>query len=212
MNARRGHVLLELVVAIAIFAVLAALAYGALDSVVRTRAGLDAATVRLKALQLGVSALERDLRAAIARPVRGPYGETRPALQGTAEAIELTHHQYASPVAGSTRAALGRATWTLDQESLVRSYWATLDRAPDARPILRELIDDCTGLRLRYLDAGGAWRDAWPARDGPDSAPDRLPRAVEFRIVLRDAGEFRRIVELPDGPAPPTAPGTGGAP
>ena len=209
MNARRGYVLLELVVAIAIFAVLAVLAYGSLDSIVRTRAGLDEAGTRLRALQLGVSAFERDLRAATARPVRGLYGETLPALQGTAEALELTHHEYASPVAGSARAALARATWTLEGEVLVRSGWATLDRAPDARPLRRELLDDCTRLRLRYLDAGGAWRDAWPPRDGAESAPDRLPRAVEFRVVLRDAGEIRRVVELADGPLPPAGPGAG---
>ncbi len=213
MNARRGYALLEMVVAIAIFAVLAALAYGALDSVVRTRAGLDASAARLKALQLGVSAFERDLRAAFARPVRGLYGETLPALAGAAEGIELTHHQYASPVAGSARAALARTTWAVDGEVLVRSGWAALDRAPDSRPIRRELVADCTRLRLRYLDAGGGWRDAWPPRDGPESAPDRLPRAVEFRMTLRDAGEIRRVIELPDGsPARAPQPGAPGPP
>ena len=60
----RGFALFELLVAMAIFSVLAALAYGGLSSVARTRGELEASGARLKALQLGVAQLGRQLRQA----------------------------------------------------------------------------------------------------------------------------------------------------
>mgnify|MGYP003462655442 CR=1 FL=1 len=76
----RGFALFELLVAMAIFSVLAALAYGGLSSVARTRGELEASGARLKALQLGVAQIGRQLRQAAVRPVRGSYGESLPAL------------------------------------------------------------------------------------------------------------------------------------
>ena len=62
------------------------------------------------------------------------------------------------------------------------------------------------------LDSGRTWRDEWPPRSGPDAAPDRLPRAVEFRFELGDLGPIQRLVELPDPPLPPGSGGLGGQP
>jgi general secretion pathway protein J len=208
---RRGFALFELLVALAIFSVLATMAYGGLSSVARTRAGLEASGARLKALQLGVAQLGRQLRQAAARPVRGSYGESLPAMVGTAATLELSHRDYASP-AQPQRAALMRSSWSLDQERVVRDDWPVLDRVGSTRAVRRVVLEDCTQLRLRYLDGGGEWRDQWPPRSGPDAAPDRLPRAVEFRFELADLGPIVRMVELADAPLPPATGGSGGEP
>jgi type II secretion system protein J len=61
------------------------------------------------------------------------------------------------------------------------------------------MLADVEALTLRYLDAGGGWRDEWPPRAGADARSDVLPRAVEFRLRLADLGEITRVVELPEG-------------
>ena len=205
----RGFALFELLVAMAIFSVLAALGYGGLSSVARTRGELEASGARLKALQLGVAQIGRQLRQAAVRPVRGSYGESLPALSGTATTLELSHRDYASPVQ-PYRAALMRSSWSLDQDRIVRDDWPVLDRAASTRPVRRVVLEDASLLRLRYLDSGRTWRDEWPPRSGPDAAPDRLPRAVEFRFELGDLGPIQRLVELPDPPLPPGSGGLGG--
>ncbi|HNR91411.1 MAG TPA: type II secretion system protein GspJ, partial [Dokdonella sp.] len=53
-----------------------------------------------------------------------------------------------------------------------------------------------TSLRLRYLGDGNQWHDAWPPRD---IAAETLPRAVEWRLLVEDFGELRRIVILSSG-------------
>ncbi len=198
MRRARGYVLLELLVAVAIFAVLAALAWGGLDAVVRTRVVTDAAAARLAAVQRSVGVLERDLREAVARPVRGPAGERRPALIGGASTLELTHASFIS-LSVPRSAALARSRWAYDGGRLLRGVDPVLDRAPGPLPAPVAMLEAVESFTLRYLDPSGTWRDEWPVRTVPPLPADALPRAVEFRLQLGDLGEITRLVELAEG-------------
>jgi general secretion pathway protein J len=193
----RGFSLLEVLVAVAIFAVLAALAYGGLDAVARSRAQVDEASARLAALQSAVGGLERALRDALPRPARGAGGEVLPALTGGPASLEFTHAAFASP-ATEASAQLGRSGWLLDAGALRRVRWPVVDRASSTPPSTGAVLDDLVRLRLRYLDREARWRDSWPPRDGPQADVAALPAVVEFTLVGDDFGEIVRRVALVD--------------
>lgn len=198
----RGFSLVEVLVAVAIFAVLSAMTWSGLSTIMRSRAALEEAGERLHRLQLVVAMVERDARQAVARPVRGANGEVLPALMGTTTALELTHGAFARPDA-EARAAIARSTWSLDAKGVRRGTFAVLDRASSTAPASRVLLDDVDELRFRYLAADGNWRDSWPPRDGPARDDALLPRALEVRISAADLGDVVRLLELPDGEPPP---------
>lgn len=195
----RGFSLVELLVALAVFATMAALAYGGLDSVARTRAELGRQQDAFRDLMRGVGLIERDLRQAIARPVRGNYGEPLPALMGTSGHIEFTRTGFANPQA-EPRSNLERVLYEFDDDALKRGTFPVLDRAPATAPKLATLRRNVETFRLRYLDASNRWGDTWPPlQETAAGAPDlltQLPRAVEFRLGTRDYGEVAGIVEL----------------
>ena len=208
-----GFSLIELLVALAIFATMAALAYGGLDSIVRARADLGHEQAAFRSLMRSVTLLERDLRQAAARPVRGSYGETLPAFIGGPDRFESTRIGFANPQA-ETRSNLERVFYALDGGSLVRGAYAVLDRAPGSSPSAAKLRDGVRTLRLRYLDDGNRWSDSWPplpTTNAPNNLPP-LPRAVEFRIDTADYGEITRVVELispwPSAAVEATGPGS----
>ena len=204
MRRALGFSLLELLVALAVFAALAAAAYGGLASIARTRGALAVEQDRLAAIMRSVSALERDLRQAIARPVLPNAGVVPlPALVGGSDALELTRLGHANPLA-EPRSHLERVAWAADRGTLRRGRWLVLDRAPDSAPQWRDLLERAGELRLRYLGDDGAWHANWPPR-GADAT--LLPRAVEFRFTPQGLGEIRRIVELPSTPRAPATPG-----
>jgi general secretion pathway protein J len=196
---RHGFSLIELLVALAVFATMAALAYGGLDSVARTRAELGRQQDAFRDLMRGVGLIERDLRQAIARPVRGNYGEPLPALMGNSGQIEFTRTGFANPQA-EPRSNLERVLYEFDDDALKRGVFPVLDRAPATAPKLVTLRGNVDTFRLRYLDASNRWGDTWPPlRQADAGAPDllaQLPRAVEFRIGTRDYGEVTGVVEL----------------
>lgn len=191
----------------AVFAALAAVAYGGLAQIARTRAALAEQQDRFAAVTRAVAVLERDLRQAVSRPVLGNGGrEPLPALAGASSAIELTRLGYANPRA-EARSHLERVAYALDGAALRRGRWLVLDRAAGSALVATALLDRVGEFRLRYLGCDGAWREAWPPASAPDCAGagvdrrDLLPRAVEFRFVPAGLGEIRRLVELPSTPA-----------
>lgn len=189
-----GFSLIELLVALAVFAAMAALAYGGLNSVVRTRAELGRQQAAFDGLMRSVAVLERDLRQAAARPVRGNYGEPQPAFAGLPDRIEFTRAGFANPQA-EQRSNLERVAYALDGGALERGVWLALDRAPGSKAQVTSLRDHVEAFRLRYLDASNRWSDNWPPRE-TDAIPAALPRAVEFRIRTPDYGEITRVIEL----------------
>jgi len=210
--AAEGFSLVELLVALAVFAALAAAAYGGLAAIARTRGALAAQQDRFAAIGRAVSSLERDLRQAVARPVLGGDGLTlQPALIGGGDTLELSRLGYANPLAES-RSNVERVAYTDERGTLRRGRYLVLDRAPNSLPLQRDLLARAGELRFRYYGCDGAWRDAWPPRDvlacQADAVPNgQLPRAVEFRFAPDGFGEIRRIVELPSPlPAKAAAP------
>lgn len=221
-----GFSLIELLVALAVFAALAAAAYGGLAAIARTRGALAAQQDRFAAIGRTVASLERDLRQAVARPVIGNDDAPQPALVGSSGAIELSRLGYANPLAES-RSNVERVVYTDERGTVRRGRYAVLDRAPNSLPLQRDLLARAGELHFRYYGCDGAWRDAWPPREplacqADASAQGQMPRAIEFRFAPEGLGEIRRIVELPspiparavaapgddDGDAPP--PGHGG--
>lgn len=197
-----GFSLIELLVALAVFAALAAAAYGGLAAIARTRGALAVQQDRFAALGRTVSALERDLRQAVARPVLGNDGVEQPALVGSADGIELSRLGYANPLA-EPRSNVERVVYTSERGTLRRGRYAALDRAPNSLPLQRELLVRAGELHLRYYGCDRIWREAWPPREPlacqvpATSSSAQLPRAVEFRFSPPDLGEIRRVVELP---------------
>ncbi len=205
-----GFTLLELLVALALFAVIAALSYGGLASMVRNHGHLAAQSERLAALQLTVGLIERDLRQAVVRPIRDRMGENRPTLVGQSRSIELSALNAVSPLVVA-RPTVVRVGYSLRERHLQRQSYAVLDRAPDTRAIDKNLLDEVDDFTLRYLNREQQWLDFWPAPRPGSPDLEALPLAVELRLRLADYGTIRRVIALPDPIVPPNGP-TGVAP
>jgi len=189
-----GFSLVELLVALAVFATMAAIAWGGLNSVVQTRGALVREEDALRSLMASVDGMRRDLRQAVARPVRGNYGEIVPAFLGSSDRFEFTRLGFANPQA-ELRSNLERTGYALDGKRLMRAIYPVLDRAPGTQPGTRVMREQVNSLRLRYLDAESRWVGAWPEPTASERDPV-LPRAVEIRLDTPDYGEITRIVEL----------------
>jgi general secretion pathway protein J len=185
-------------VAVAIFALAAALAYGGLDAVVRARAQLDAENDRLGQVQFAFGLIERDVRGVVARGVRDGYGAPLPPLFGTRDRIELTRQQGASMLP-LPRAQLERVSYRVQDHALQRLRYRVLDRTPASTPREDALLDRVESLQIAYLTRDGRELAQWPAPRASDDAP---PRAVTITLRLADYGELRRVLELPDEAAP----------
>lgn len=200
MRRAAGFTLLELLIAIAIFALLGLGTYRMLDSVLRSDASTREHELQLRELVRAMAAFERDLSQAAPRPVRDPFGEPRPAMlgeEGEAPALELSRLGWRNPL-GRPRAGLQRVRWQLSGEQWQRHYWNVLDQAQDSLPQVQQALEGVTRLQLRYLDGDGAWLASWPPEGGGEKSLQTLPQALELVLEHRRHGELRRLLRLPD--------------
>lgn len=198
----RGFTLLELLIALSIFAVMAAMAYGGLSSVIEARTQVDARLERTQRLQQSVHRLQSDLEQTAARGVRDGFGDPRPALATEPDAgLSFTRHGWRNPL-NEPRSHLQRVRYRLDEEGrLIRHHWRVLDRAQDSAPVETVLLEDVQRMEWRFLDADREWRDHWPPATGAaqPSTPreTRLPLAAELHLTTEDRGEMRLLFAIP---------------
>ena len=187
----RGFTLLELLVAVAIFAVVASLAWGGLDAIVRSRRVLDDEATQLATLQRAFGRFDRDLTAALPRPIRNERGEVEPALAGDAQRFDVST---LSAVGGAVMTpTLQRVSWNCADDQLHRTHWAAPDRTFATAKREQVLLDKVTDCRLRYLAQDGTRNEHWPL---PEMPANVLPRGIEFAFNLDGRGEFLRVIEL----------------
>ena len=166
MKDERGFTLIEMLVALSLFAAIAAIGVGLLRSSVDTQ---DAVQTRLKAMG-GVNRLRavmaNDLAQAVQRSTRGPAGEAVPAFTGSATGFALVHGG-AVALDGSPRPAVERVAYALVGDEWRRATQPMLDGA--ALTAGDRLLGDVAGFSKTF--------------EGSAADPgDRLPRAVEVRV------------------------------
>jgi len=80
---QRGFTLLEVIIVVLIFAIMSAMAYGGLNSVLKTRVAVEASMQRTADLQRAYMRMRSDFQNLAMRPIRDNFGDTQPALLGS---------------------------------------------------------------------------------------------------------------------------------
>lgn len=211
----RGFTLLELIVVIGIFAIFATMAYGGLDSVLKTRVHVEQALTRTEDYDRAYLRLRTDFQDAATRSVRDANGEP---LAGFAfdtynRRVEFTRNGWQNLLSlprstlervsyflddaqpEGSRAAPGR----LDDKHLVRRSWLVLDRAPQTKSVDVTLLDHVEDLNWRFLDASNVWQDSWPGNSGTVAASAATlepPIAIEVKLRTKDWGDLRFLFRV----------------
>jgi len=196
----RGFTLLELLVAIAIFAIMGSLAMSGYVELARQSEYAEQRLERVREVQRAMQTLGQDLGQIEPRPIREPLGEARmPAvLAGDAAEYRLQFTRAGwSNTGGLARPTLQRVGYRVDQDGLWRDHWNTLDRTLSVEPARTRLLGGVRSVRFRFMTAQRSWVERWPVNEGLPGADDRLrPAAVEVIIELEDWGEIRRVIEV----------------
>jgi general secretion pathway protein J len=193
---QQGFTLLELLIASIIFAIMALMAYGGLDNVIRNSQSSQQALSRLQQIQHCISVLNRDFSQIIKRNIRDEYGNKQAYLSTASDLdklVEFTRGGRVNP-ANLLRSSLMRIAYQLEEEQLIRLQWAQLDRAPGLEPKQSVLINDVEEVTLRFLDKDGEWHEQWPSISSGAGANELI--AIEIILQLKDWGDIRRLYAM----------------
>jgi len=188
-----GLTLIELMVAVALLALLTVMAYRGLDSMMRADERTIIESERWRATALLLERFGADVSQPARRPVRDQAGTSLPAWWGRA----LTEPDGADAQFEFSRKSPSgrddaRLAYRLRRGNVELLVWRVLDRAPSSGAEVYPLLENVRALRVRHLDAQGVWQDQWPLSDA-----EPLPRAVSIELMLADGSAVKRVFALP---------------
>ncbi|MGB5411972.1 MAG: type II secretion system minor pseudopilin GspJ, partial [Woeseiaceae bacterium] len=164
LRRRNGFTLIEVLVALALFGILSALAFMTVSQTLANSDMLNERMDRLQAIQRTIRFLSSDLMQAAPRPVRDELGQTQMnALRSdllSGFALEVSHGGWSNP-AGLPRGTLQRSAYRIEDEQLVRLHWNVMDRTYGNEPLVTVLLENVEGLNFRFLQVGDEWTEQW---------------------------------------------------
>lgn len=176
MNRQDGFTLLELVIALAIFALLGLASWGLFDGVVRMQQGTTAHEREFRRLQRAVAVIERDLLHVTEQPVVLERGQLQ---------LQRSHWRNPLDLPRSERKTL---TYRLDNGVLWRESLGEGTPIPQRQ----KLLGDVRQLSWRLFDRQTGWRD-----QGLPAQATNAPLAVELQVSVGRFEAIRRVLLLP---------------
>lgn len=180
MQKQRGFTLIEMMLALAIFALLGLMGYQILQGVMRNGELTREHVTRLEEMQRLFSLLDRDISHAMIPAQDETISGTRPAfISNRPEALlQLTRRNATLPGSTLPRSTLQAIRWRLADQQLIRE--TVEDNAITAR------FNGIEKVTLRYWSAG-RWLPQWRAAFS-------LPQAIEVTLNTAHYGKLSRVI------------------
>ncbi|AEG09492.1 MULTISPECIES: type II secretion system minor pseudopilin GspJ [Shewanella] len=201
-SVQRGFTLLEMLIAIAIFAMIGLASNAVLSTVLTNDEVTRAFSTRLKALQQGFGAIERDLAQMVARTPRlleGGRGSTvfqtgNDILDSESEALVFYRLGWLNPDGLLPRGSLQSVAYVVHEGRLERWYFPYPEPEFGAEPIKTVVIDKVLSVEYSFF-----MDDKWERK----VEATKLPKAIAMEIEIEGLGKIQRKFLLPLGAAAP---------
>lgn len=198
MNKNQGFTLIEILIALTVFAIIASITSSTLYYAFNTRTRVNEQSQRLSTLQLAVSLLQQDVSQTVERAIRGNDLRLFPIFVGRSQYMEFTRDGNVNPGGFEQRSTLKRVAYICQNGALKRRTWERLDsvnRNNYEDKLLIDNLDDCHfGFLNQNLEVFPEWRaDAV----NQDQNKESLPKAIQLNLKLHDSGELNLLFIIP---------------
>lgn len=189
--------MIELLVALVIFAVISALGYRSLSTLIQTKARVDAENMRWREVMHFFNRLDMDLHKHVNRTTRlerdiKPPWEGKAYLHGSDDA-QLIFSRLGAPEQFGWLLDTQRIGYRFYAGNIERLVWPALDIERDQKPSVYKVLTGVKAMSIRYLQhKSRAWISHWPTQDKQEV----IPKAVHIELTLKTGEKLNRIFYL----------------
>jgi len=193
MNKKQlGFTLLEVLVAIGVFSMVAMVSYTTLDTYLDQRERLTVHYGKLERLQRLFILLERDIQFVAGRKVRDGGDDLQAAILSKNNDALITMTVAQADLQSATGVSLKRVQWRLEGKELIRAQWDILDQRGNLEPAELLVNDEIEDIEFNYmLQSSNQSMDVKSRLDGDD-----FPNGIELIIKLSSGERYRRVFAI----------------
>ncbi|WP_089137716.1 type II secretion system minor pseudopilin GspJ [Vibrio rumoiensis] len=197
----KGFTLIEVMVAIMVFASLSIAAYQVVNQVQRSNQLSAEKTARLQDMQRAMIIMDSDFRQMVARSFKGRANATgnrvlysdEYLLDSQSHGILFTRLGWQNPQQAFPRGEIVKVGYRVVGNQLERVWWRYPDTPEGQEPLHKSLLAQVENLDFRFYDGDKEnWQETWQVET-------QLPAAVEVTLELKDYGTIRRVYLIPKG-------------
>lgn len=199
MKKEQGFTLIEILIALAVFAILATLTSSAMYYAFNTRARVTEQANRLNTLQLALTLIQRDTEQAVLRDVRGNEMHIFSAFVGEPHYFELTRGGIINPNGDEKRSSLKRIAFLCRDSNLIRRTWDILDTTDRKNVRDKVILDNLLNCKFAYLNRNLQVLPEWHANAiQQNQRAEPLPQAIQFNLTLKDWDKMSFLFIIPE--------------
>ncbi|MDX1900700.1 MAG: type II secretion system minor pseudopilin GspJ [Gammaproteobacteria bacterium] len=191
-----GFTLIEILIALFIFSIIAMIVTGGLHSVLETQKRIEKKAAQLAEIQFALLLFSRDIEQTVDRPVISKTSDLT-GFVGTTTSVDFTHAGLANPDNQLRRPTLQRTEYTFTDHQFIRTTWPLPDQTAQSTPQQRLLLKDVEDVTFSWLDQQNHFHNSWPVTNQPDG---HLPRAVRISLTLNNWGKITQLYIIPGQP------------
>ncbi|WP_261816443.1 type II secretion system minor pseudopilin GspJ [Vibrio gallicus] len=189
----KGFTLIEVLVAIAVFAGLSIAAYQVVFQIQLSNQQSQQKLARLQQLQSSLVYLDSDFRQIAIRRFRNDGEQAGEYLlywknnliDSDDKGVLFTRLGWINPQQQFPRGEITKVGYRIRDHRLERVWWRYPDTPTGQQGVVTPILDDVESFDLRFFD-GESWLKEWGEKD-------KLPSAIAVYLELKDYGKIERI-------------------
>ena len=194
---QRGFTLIEVLVAMAILAVVIMATHQILDSTTKAKEASDEKIAELNGLQTAFRLMDQDFSQMTQRTVRNEAGDAqeqyllagRYILESQYDGIAFVRDGWGNPINLLPRSELQAVGYRVLDDNLERVYRVYVDQLDNMEPRVQVVLKGIEELKFEFLDANNEWQEQWQIK--------ALPKAVAVTLQQIEAEPIRRVFLVP---------------
>ncbi|CAM3118427.1 MULTISPECIES: type II secretion system minor pseudopilin GspJ [Pseudoalteromonas] len=194
---QRGFTLIEVLVAMAILAVVIMATHQILDSTTKAKEASDEKIAELNGLQTAFRLMDQDFSQMTQRTVRNEAGDAqeqyllagRYILESQYDGIAFVRDGWVNPINLLPRSELQAVGYRVLNDNLERVYRVYVDQLDNMEPRVQVVLKGIEELKFEFLDANNEWQEQWQIK--------ALPKAVAVTLQQIEAEPIRRVFLVP---------------
>ena len=197
LQRHKGFTLLEIMVALVIFAIMAVIVAVGMRTILDSRKHVQIADQQVQQMEIAFALMQRDFSQIIDRPVLDKEGDSEQSLlaAGSGE-VAFTRAGFVNPLFSQPRSELMRVAYSVQDGALIRTTWNVLDQPPNGKAMHRTLLQGVLSMNLQYIDFYGQVVNSWVLQSGAGGQQDPhqvMPKGIIVTLHLPHNLKIKRI-------------------